>query len=274
MYSTTNDLLAFGRSILESRLLDPSATRAWLKPRSHTALIDQAIGLPWEIFRGEDITHDGRVIDFYTKGGAFDKYHSLLVLVPDYGLVFAILTAGPGSSGDMVAELASQITEAILPAFEKATKHQALHNYAGSYRSSGGAAMELSIDDGPGLVVNKLTNKGIDMIHIWASLRSFPAQPGNFSLRLFPTNLSDGSRFGWRAVLHSAPTLMDPPPRLFYPRNDCVTWLRMDGEVYGHNALDDFVLTLDEKGVAVVVESRGLRQKMVRMGGDGLMRVQ
>ena len=237
-------------------------------------LIDQAVGLPWEIFRGQNIIHDGRVIDFYTKGGTLDEYHSLLVLVPDYGLVFTILTAGPGATGQFVAGLATEITETMLPAFEKATKFQALHNYAGSYQSAtanGNVTVELSVDESSGLLVNKLTSNGTDMIYAWASLRSSPNKPGNHSLRLFPTNLVDGSRVSWRAVLHFAP--VKDPPRLFYPQDECVTWLRMDGEVYGYNALDDFVFTHDDNGAAMSVESRALRQTMVR-SGEGSMRVQ
>ena len=276
MYSSTKDLLAFGRSILEHRLLQPFQTRAWLKPRSHTATIDQLVGSPWEIFRGKNVTHDGRIIDFYTKGGTSNEYHSLLVLVPEYGLVLTVLTAGIEASGPMVAGLATQITETILPAIEKATKLQTLHDYEGSYQSattttSGTSSMDLSIDTGPGLLVTKLTCNGTDMIHTWASIRSFPHPPRNFSLRLFPTGLvaENGASISWRGVLHFAPT-EDSPRLLFYPRDECITWFRMDREVYGRNAFDDFVFTLDGSGVAVGVELRGLRLKMVRVRGESM----
>src|SRR3569833_1962383 len=37
MYSTAADLTTLGQSILSSSLLAPAVTRAWLKPRTHTA---------------------------------------------------------------------------------------------------------------------------------------------------------------------------------------------------------------------------------------------
>lgn len=81
--------------MLSSQLLTPEKTRAWLKPRSFTSASGVAIGSPWEIARGPNLTSDRRTIDFYTKTGSQGQCFNVIALVPDYDLIMAInLAAG------------------------------------------------------------------------------------------------------------------------------------------------------------------------------------
>ncbi|KAH7130307.1 beta-lactamase/transpeptidase-like protein, partial [Dendryphion nanum] len=92
-FSSTSDLSAIGRSILSSSLLHPNTTRAWLKPTSFTSSLIGAVGRPWEIFRASLDPENNRVVDLYTKGGNIGVYASLLALIPDFNVGFAVQAA-------------------------------------------------------------------------------------------------------------------------------------------------------------------------------------
>jgi hypothetical protein len=59
-------MIKLGQSILNNTQLSPSSTRRWLKPWTHTAVWQQAVGLAWEIARWPV---DERIVDVYTKQG-------------------------------------------------------------------------------------------------------------------------------------------------------------------------------------------------------------
>lgn len=65
-YSTVNDFMAIGKSILNSTLLTKSVTNRWLKPTSFVETLTQGVGRPWEIYRR---TVNGQSIVMYSKGG-------------------------------------------------------------------------------------------------------------------------------------------------------------------------------------------------------------
>jgi hypothetical protein len=48
-YSSTKDLLAFGRSILKHDYMDIAKTNKWLKPVTVTGGSGQFVGAPWKI---------------------------------------------------------------------------------------------------------------------------------------------------------------------------------------------------------------------------------
>lgn len=66
-----------------------------MKPLTFTSSIGLAVGAPWEIVRGPNLTTDGCIIDFYAKAGDVGDYSAILALVPDYDLVIAMNLAGP-----------------------------------------------------------------------------------------------------------------------------------------------------------------------------------
>jgi hypothetical protein len=126
MYSSNNDLLSFGTSILSSQLLRPDKTRAWLKPKSFTSSSGMSVGSPWEIVRGANLTSDGRSIDFYTKTGNQYDYAAVLILIPDYDLVIAINSAGGlHSSLPEIEVIFSTLVKALIPAVDQAFKQDA-----------------------------------------------------------------------------------------------------------------------------------------------------
>ncbi|KAF5592315.1 beta-lactamase 2 [Fusarium subglutinans] len=66
MGSSTADMPSFMTSILKNKALSPPNTRRWLKPNTFTSTWSASVGSPWEIYRVDNLTSDGRIIDLYT----------------------------------------------------------------------------------------------------------------------------------------------------------------------------------------------------------------
>lgn len=80
-YSSSHDLAAIGRSILNSTLISPATTRTWMKPRTMTSNPNYNIGAVWQIVPAPT----KRISYLYTKDGDVGHYATYLVLMPDYG---------------------------------------------------------------------------------------------------------------------------------------------------------------------------------------------
>ncbi|KAI9883364.1 MAG: hypothetical protein M1823_004876 [Watsoniomyces obsoletus] len=272
IYSSTNDLSAFGRAILRNELLDPATTRAWLKPLTHTSSLSSSVGAPWEIYRVRGVTPDDRLIDLYTKSGGVGSYATILTLVPDYGLVITILTAGAARL-DKLAEL---VIKHMFPAVDQAARDQAQAQYAGVYTSTAAdnSTVSFAVDDGPGLNVERWIVNGVDYVELLGSMPgqtplvgAGPTQP---SIRLYPTGLvsngngTSGSKVSFRALVEQIPagnTTATKESALF---DICLTWFGFDGLLHGSVALDEVVFELGPTGRTESVDLRGWRQVLTK----------
>ena len=279
MYCTAADLQRFGRAIMQNKILPPVTSRRWLKPITRTSSLGVSVGAPWEIYHADRLTLDHRIIDFYTKGGALDEYLSILQMVPDYDLVLTVLVAC-GENGEFTelcdpTFLSTVVWDYVIPAFEAAQKEDARRRYAGYFRhesENSTASMSLYVDNGPGLRVGSFLSEGKDILGEYFLLNNPTGRVGNLVARLYPTGLKhedgDGSKQeSWRLVPEI--TYENSNDRFFID-SGCLTWLRVDGVVYGGNAFDDFIFHYkDDEPVAL--ESRMLRsnmQKRVRVGSE------
>lgn len=264
LYASTTDLIALGKNILNSTLLSPQKTRMWLKPVTHTASLGNSVGAPWEIYRADSLTNDGRVIDFYTKDGGIGSYGSQLVLVPDFGLVLTILTAG--SATDILGALMNHVVKTIIPLVDQSSKDEANQTYAGPYYASN-STINLQVDNGPGLLVTNWTSNGRDILQDYTSLVA-PDSDLVSAGRLFPTNLVAGRETAWRLVFYLTTLSGNAAPQAsqnFWVQGQCSTWGGIDGYVYGYKAVDEFIITVDESmESAISVHSEGLRTTMMR----------
>ena len=264
LYASTGDLSTFARAVLKSSLLSPTQTREWLKPDTHTASLKYSVGKPWEIIRVNTVTTDHRVIDLYTSSGGLGLYGSLLVLVPDYDVALTVLVAGPSDTENPANELASTIIKAFLPVIEKIGKQQAATLYAGSYESlSSQSALQITVDDGPGLHVNQWVSNGQDFLQAYKGFTG--QQAGDVDFRLYPTGLKNAHAVSFRGILQVLPandTASLQTDDLF--STDCSNWFEIDGFQYGFNAADDFLFNVDESGHAISVEPRIARQTLDR----------
>ncbi|KAI1119724.1 beta-lactamase/transpeptidase-like protein [Nemania abortiva] len=248
LYSNTKDLLALGDGILQNRILDPLETRKWMKPLTSTSSTGLQLGGPWEILRSDTVTKDGRLIEYYTKSGNLGSYNNDICLIPDYGLVITILSAGDESSADTVDFTLTDIVTAIVPALEDASKTQAAADFGGAYAdATTNSSITLSLDDGPGFAVSNWTVHGVDIVANYAAFSALSSSPGNdpVRVRLYPTNLAAGDEMAWRAVftVGTAEQLAQGDAGRFWPQGTCATWASMDRLVYGFKALDEFVFS-------------------------------
>ncbi|KAI0420849.1 beta-lactamase/transpeptidase-like protein [Xylaria grammica] len=253
-YSNTKDMLAFGSGILQNRILDPLATRKWMKPLTSTSSPGLMLGGPWEILRSDTVTKDGRLIEYYTKSGNLGSYNNLLCLIPDYDLVITILSGGGESSSDVVDFALTDVVTALLPAIEDASKTQGESKFGGTYSDSAtNSSIAFSIDDGPGFSVSNWTVRGVDIIENYGAFGALSSGPTDLPVRvrLYPTNLASGCETAWRAYFDvgTIEQLAEGDAARFWPKGTCHTWASMDRIVYGFKSIDEFIFS-SSKGKA------------------------
>ncbi|KAJ5176200.1 uncharacterized protein N7482_002077 [Penicillium canariense] len=251
IYSTSRDMAALGRAILNSSLFPPFITRRWMKPAAHTSSLDYAVGAPWEIVS----FGDEPPLDIYSKSGDIGAYSSIIALSPDYDVGFTILAAG--TDGHAKIALASDlISAALLPALKASAKNQAAQRFAGNYAATDGTNSSISIttDAGPGLLVTSWVNNGTDLIQSLMTLQHI-SDPSIFSIRLYPTGLESPGRISFRALM--PPILSTAGHGPF--TSSCITWVTLDAQIYGNIGIDEFFFSLDQSGNAASISPRVLR---------------
>ncbi|EON62896.1 hypothetical protein W97_02121 [Coniosporium apollinis CBS 100218] len=262
IYSTSSDLTKLARSILSNTRLSPSVTRRWLKPLAHTSALTLSIGAPWEIWR----TKGNTTIELYTKAGGIGLYSSLLILIPDFDIAIAIMTAGPnGSVVNSVAEIVMQI---FIPVLKQAARDEAAANFAGHYVSNSGtdSSVVLGVRNGPGLVIEKWLSNGSDLLAT-AQAYSQATNSGIIgSVRLYPTTLVQesgaGKRVAYRAIFDTVKEA-ETADRVF--EESLNAWAKVDQTMYGRVGVDEFVFDLDASGVAICVEPQFLGIRLTKV---------
>lgn len=237
--------MAFGKAILSYEMLSPIRTRKWMKPLASTSSISTLVGAPWEIYRTNNVTKDGRMIEFYTKAGDLFSYHSVIALIPDYDLVMVALVGGPEVSGATTYQIIGDASTALLPVIEQAGKAKAHIQYAGTYTDpSTNSSLTLSLDDGPGFRVTKWQVRGADVSGA-PLLGETPAVPPR--VRLYPSNLSTGNQTAWRAMFEDSADEVAAEDALFpWDQFSCSSWSTLDKLIYQFQAQDLFIFDMVE----------------------------
>jgi len=202
---STHDLSSLLYSIIyidsETSILPRAQLLQWLKPRATTTALQTLVGLPWEIYRAQNLTPaHPHTIDLYTKGGAAVGYEGTVGIIEQYGLGFVVLTAG---SQGVEAQIALQgaLLKVLMPAVEEATRAEA-QIYTGTYSTGNGSisstgldiggSMKIEIDNRLGLRLKELTRNGSDIIEaiktLWDS-QSIKLGNRTDELRLYPTDV-------------------------------------------------------------------------------------
>ncbi|KAK2048415.1 beta-lactamase [Colletotrichum somersetense] len=267
MYSTTADMLRFGDAILQNRLLSPAKTRRWLKPTTLTSAPGSFVGAPWEGIASDNLTADGRLVEVYTKGGDIVSYHSLFVVVPEYGVTMSVLVAGPEVSGGgaVFSYYMLKMNELLPPlvrALDEAARDEAVRDVVGTYADAAtNSTLTIAADDGWGLRLADWRMRGFEVLpnlarYSFVGVNATDAPPPNPELtaRLYPTGLGEerGNRTttAWRALFDaSSPARRDAiDDAMFYANASCYSWLSIDRATYGYKALDHFELTYGDDG--------------------------
>jgi CubicO group peptidase (beta-lactamase class C family) len=138
IFSSISDLSKLGVAILNNTLLSPETTRRWMKPETLSDSLSFAVGRGWEIHRYVNPA-TGKVTDLYSKLGDSGFHGSGLVLIPQYGVGFAIAGACSTAScpgymrGYGMLALMDLVTETVIDALEKQAQVEAIRNFAGQY---------------------------------------------------------------------------------------------------------------------------------------------
>ena len=254
LLSTSSDVAKFGINILNSTLLESDQTRKWLKPVSHTARLQYSVGRPWEIIR---YSHpSGHVTDMYTKLGDSGAYSSLMVLIPDYGAGFSILSASTlQTRAEILSVIAETIADSLLPALQAQAGVEAEHNYVGTYTSTvHGLNSSLTLihnqteSSPPGLIISSWISNGTDMT------TRFSGAFGPAPWRLLPS-IADPKNGKAAFLLVSntdAPSLQSPG--LFSGTFiDFQDWVNVGSLTYGDIGVGSFVFDIGKRGKATAV---------------------
>ncbi|TRX88884.1 hypothetical protein FHL15_010227 [Xylaria flabelliformis] len=253
-FSTTNDLAAIGRSILNSTLMTQAITRRWFSTTTFVDTIDQAVGRGWEIFR---VRINGHSIDIFTKSGNWGVYNSVLFLIPAYNFGFSILSASSAAGGALVNDLPNTIVNTLLPSLETITKQQANANFAGRYTSdTTNSSITVTTDGSIGLRVTEYVASGVDLLG-----SVFALFGADVEFRLMPNQLySGGTRVGFSAV-YQPPTTIPPEDEFYWP---CESWLDVDDFTYASVPLGLMAFDVNADGNATSVRLVALRETLLR----------
>ncbi|KAK4236686.1 beta-lactamase/transpeptidase-like protein [Achaetomium macrosporum] len=271
--SNTADLLAFMVGILKNKVLPPSSTHRWLKPATFTSGWSGAVGAPWEIYRLDNVTSDGRIIDLYTKGGTLTDYHAASVLIPDYGLVLSVLAAGPEVMGLLPQLVTLRVVEALIPAMDLASKEEARERFAGAYADEeSGSRLTLAVEDGPGLVLSDWVVRDFEVLPHLDRYHYTRVNATNRSelksVRLYPTGLETERRSAWRATF---PSFTDEDAEFVDGSTKlrdatCVSWQMADRRTYNYLSMDHFEFRFGGSGKgAVSIKSKAFDVEMVKI---------
>lgn len=276
MNSNTKDLLSFMTGILKNSALSPASTRRWLKPASFLSAWSSAVGAPWEIYRVNNLTSDGRIIDLYTKGGSLTSYYSSLALVPDLGFVISVLAAGSEIIGLWPSLASLQAMEVLVPAMDLAAKDEAKKRFAGTYTDKkSGSRLTLSLDDGPGLALSDWVVRGFEVLPNLG--RYNPATMNTTtvsnlrSIRMFPAGIENDRRSAWRAMF---PAFSDEEAEVIDGSTSirdasCVTWRMVDRLIYNDLSMDHFEFRFGEDGeTATSIKCKGFNVELTRDSDD------
>lgn len=287
MFSNTVDLLALAEAIQKNKLLSAAKTRAWMKPEVHTSTAGLSLGAAWEIFRSDNLTSDGRMIDVYTKTGDLGLYHAHLGIVPDYDISIAVLTAGPEVSMDALArsKFLSIVLQNLLPAIEAAGKDDATR-FEGTYRDAdNNATLVLGSDDGFGLLIKDFTVRGFDV------LANIPAYSLNYiesglppadmlpsvEGRLIPTTRTSGRRdenaateTAWRALFdtQTEEQKAQTDSELFWIDGSCDAVFGSDRSAYNFLSLADFAMVEGAEGEVKAIKNKAFNVTMTKVSGN------
>ncbi|KAH0843207.1 beta-lactamase family protein [Fonsecaea pedrosoi] len=258
IFSTTNDLARLGTAILNGTLLDLDQTRKWMKPVTHTALLEYSIGRPWEIYR---YTHPetGHVTDIYTKLGDSGYFGGYIALIPDFDAGFSIIGASSLPERSLLtASIADLVTEKMLPALTAEAQAEARQGFVGTYTSDDenlNSTLTLAINPQgkPGLVISNFVSNGTDVL---AS-----GLLGDSPVRLLHS-ISD--RANGRVAFRTSSFHVTSGGLFSRQYNANIDWLAGDSPTYGGIGLGLFVFDLDASGDAVAVSPAAWRTRLVK----------
>ena len=268
VYSTINDLRAFGKSVLKSSIVAPALTRRWLQPHSFSPNSDFAVGAPWEIY---SVPATSRFpTRLYTKSGSTGYYSTNMILIPGYDVGFTVLAAG-AKTWDTIIAISDILAANFVPAIKQVAATQAKEAYAGTYSSSGdqapGSNLRLSVtanegDVGSILRFDSLVYNGTDLLMLYKVILA-AGREIELTLDGYPTGLEhrkgDTVVESWRALFNTRDVGKATEVETGPFSSVCGAWANVGQQVYGGVGIDEVLFT-KEGGKVTAVEIRFLQK--------------
>lgn len=164
IYSSTTDMSKFLRYILTH--YNALATGVnWMQPASWSTGMQTFYGMPWEIFRTDEILDSNRPVTFVTKGGGLPGYFSHIIVAPEYGVAFTILAAGIPPLEGKIREV---VTVAVIRVLEELAWEQVTGSYSGSFVAVDehlNSSIVLHSDAKTGLSLASFISNGTDVLN-------------------------------------------------------------------------------------------------------------
>ena len=272
LVSSISDLSKFAHVLLSRNLdLTPTEVAQWLKPNAFAGNLHSLVGMPWEIFRTDNlISGHPHTVTIYGKSGGAQGYRSQIDVVDEYGIAFVVLTAGPMHAAPILRDA---MLATFIPAIDQLSRDQAKeyeHDFISSQYSDVLINTTITQDD-DSLLLSSLYRNGTDilsgLVKIWtATMGEFLAPVGS-TIRLFHTELRTETTFHdedvFQEVWHLWPEVM-PETKSGLPTTgimdqECVTWTIGDWVHYGGESLDRVLFYKSKDGKVVGFEVPFLR---------------
>ena len=199
LYCSSSSMSTFLRHILQTYKNIAGSKVNWLLPVSFTPGLNGFYGMPWEIFRTDNLllsaasTDSKRTVTFYTKGGGLPGYSTNILLVPEYDLGITVFTAG---NPEILGEVLERVTVPLMRAADALAARQMRERYAGTYTSAArkhgdkklNSTMTLAYSAAHGLEITHWISNGTDMMAIIPVSFDLP-RDRRFHAQLIPTFL-------------------------------------------------------------------------------------
>ena len=206
IYSSTNDMSKFVRYILTHYNAIALGVN-WLMPASWSSGVENFYGMPFEIFRSDAILKNSRrPVTFVTKGGGLPGYHSLITMMPEYGLGMTVLLGCEEPCATKLTSIQEIVSVNLVRDAEELIWEKMNDHYGGYYaavNSSLNSSLTFTASAKDGLVVTSFISNGTDVLHTVLP-GAFVDATRKWRLQLVPTllfkNESDRQGEIWRAV--------------------------------------------------------------------------
>ena len=206
MYISSSNMTGFLRWVLNKHdKITP--TLDWFEPAAWNSGSHSLLGYPWEIMRTTEILSDtARPVTFYTKSGSGTDYYSYSIIIPQYGLVVFLATAGELSGSDF---LWSKVINPLVVAAESEAQSQLKNTYGGVYKSTDrslNSSITFTQSEPKSLYVSSWVSNSTSVLESLASVVAAQAgTSGDMYFQLLPTFLTRRSAAGhvgevWRLI--------------------------------------------------------------------------
>lgn len=277
LVSTLSDLSVLTHAIL-SRTIDltPAEIRGWLKPETFAGNSQTSVGMPWEIWRPENlISHHSRPITIHGKSGSAQSYYAQIHLIDEFGVGLVVLTAG--ASGPLI-DIVNAALSIFVPAIDQIGRIETEDKYARRFQSDSFYESNSSVTIGVELVLvtdvlrlTSMSRNGSNILsaitNLWNMVMGDFTAPISTNIRLFPQGITEQTKLKgqdvtrevwrlWPDVLSQSESEL---PGKDLDRRNCLGWTLGDWVEYGHEPIDRVLFYRDNSGEVIGFEAPFLR---------------